>query len=227
MSNVELIGGTYEADTYCLDDLPVSVDSEAVGALFPDTESDTPTHCAKCGTLIPCRLTTAGKQYVAEALIGRLDELTGDPETVWEWANQYRDEVLPLLDEPQRNRAENWLTEPPATQTTLTTPELLVTVSDAAKAGLQVPYEADPDEVGAYRPALPTNAIHVLIGGALYAQFDALTDESYDIGSDLANGLRKADLHGEDWEVAVVDVDGMDLANWNSHNLSDVVELGA
>lgn len=227
MNSTDLIGGTYEADTYCLDDLPVDPESEEVGALFPDTESDTPTHCAECGVLIPCRLTSDGKQYVAEALTGRLDELAGNPGTVWEWVNQYRDDVLPLLDEHQRSRAENWLLEPPASQVTLTDPELLAAVSDDARIGLQVTYESDPDEAGAYRPAVSTYAIHVLIGGALYSQFDALADQAHDVGEDLAGWLRGADLHGEDWEVAVVDVDGMDLANWSSENISSLTELGS
>lgn len=46
--------------------------------VFHDSESDTPTHCAFCESLIPHRLTPDGREYVAEALhvgSGRADIL--------------------------------------------------------------------------------------------------------------------------------------------------------
>ena len=221
MSNTDLIGGTYEADTYCLEDLPVSPTSKEVGVIFPDTKSDTPTHCATCGVLIPCRLTSEGKQYVAEAIVGHLDELAGDPAVVWCWAYAYRDEVFPLLDERQQKRAAIWLSELVGEQQTLSDEEYFEAVPPELRKALWVPYEADPDEIGAFRPGVPTQEIFIGIGGALYNQFDVRAEGASDVAAALVKFMEGTDLHGEDWEVAVVE-GGMDVANWRSNSSVEV-----
>lgn len=54
-------------------------------AIFPSTESDTPTHCAECEALIPHDLTPDGLAYVAE----RLAADDGRPEIHAMWAEAY------------------------------------------------------------------------------------------------------------------------------------------
>jgi hypothetical protein len=171
-------------------------------------------HCASCGVLIPCRLTDDGKEYVAEAITGHLDELLGGTETIWTWAQTYRDEVFPLLDERQQARAEAWLAEPIDSRMSLSNPDYLTAIPQDLRHAVWIAYEADPDDVGAYRPGMPTQAIYITIGGALEEQFDVRVKNAWSIGDILAEFLAKADLNGETWEVAVVE-DGMDVAKWN------------
>ena len=68
-------------DAYCLDCAPTPV-PEDWAAIFPGTESDSPTHCACCEALIPHSLTHEGSVYAQEAVKAR----TGRPAvlTLWE-----------------------------------------------------------------------------------------------------------------------------------------------
>jgi hypothetical protein len=62
-------------------------------AIFPDTESDTPTHCAECEALIPHALTPEGYEYVSEAVAQYRDFGIGRGEIVEQWAAQYEDGI--------------------------------------------------------------------------------------------------------------------------------------
>jgi hypothetical protein len=73
----DVIGFAADADIYCPDcasatygDTDTAQDREGneLGAVFGDSETDCPYHCAECGVLIPERLTTDGVNYVADAL---------------------------------------------------------------------------------------------------------------------------------------------------------------
>lgn len=56
-------------------------------AIFPDSEADTPNHCAQCHALIPHALTGDGLAYVADAL----RERTGSESVLDAWAAEYGD----------------------------------------------------------------------------------------------------------------------------------------
>lgn len=96
-----VVGFTYDADIHCVDcsqkrfgsaDWPDLIpqgleDSEGnePSAIFEDSESDTPEHCADCGTFLGTNLTGDGYAYVLEALT----DATGDPEVLREWFVTY------------------------------------------------------------------------------------------------------------------------------------------
>lgn len=63
-------------------------------AIFMDSASDTPTHCAKCGRVIAHDLTSDGWQYLADALA---EYLSGQRETgaLVQWMDAYEDVELP------------------------------------------------------------------------------------------------------------------------------------
>ena len=78
---MRVIGYTYDADTHCVDCalarfgaddngwVPEGVaDSEGneLGAIFTDSESDTPGSCGTCGADIDSELTTDGEAYVRD-----------------------------------------------------------------------------------------------------------------------------------------------------------------
>jgi hypothetical protein len=74
----ELIGFTADADTYCVQcaediygaDTDGREDGEGnpLGAIFGGSETDSPSHCAACGDLIPEDLTSYGVSYVEDAI---------------------------------------------------------------------------------------------------------------------------------------------------------------
>jgi len=62
---------------------------EPVWALFESDESDTPTHCTACGTLLSNTLTGYGEHYVAEAFAEHLSSGRGARSVLIEWAHEY------------------------------------------------------------------------------------------------------------------------------------------
>ena len=62
-----------------------------VGAIFADSETDSPTHCDDCETLIPECLTSDGVRYVHESFrrFLRSHGKDGRLEVLIEWAHQY------------------------------------------------------------------------------------------------------------------------------------------
>lgn len=68
MRGYEPIGYTYDATVYCEACCPVDTDSEEVGAIFPDSETDSPSYCDGCGEFIPESLTSHGVAYVLDSL---------------------------------------------------------------------------------------------------------------------------------------------------------------
>lgn len=62
--------------------------SEDHHPIFRDSESDAPTHCALCESLIPHALTPDGIEYVREA-VRSLRDGDGRAETVRQWRDRY------------------------------------------------------------------------------------------------------------------------------------------
>jgi len=67
----------------------VDSDGENVRALFGWDETETPDHCAACGTLLSTTLTSYGEQYVAEAFAEHLGSGGGTRSVLIEWAHEY------------------------------------------------------------------------------------------------------------------------------------------
>jgi len=65
--------------------------SDEVGAVFPDSETDSPCHCEECEALIPAALTSDGVRYVHEAFrcFLRSHGTDGRLEILTEWATEY------------------------------------------------------------------------------------------------------------------------------------------
>jgi hypothetical protein len=62
---------------------------EAPAVIFNDTESDTPTHCGKCGAVIQHDLTAEGAHYVRDAIA---EFIAGDghtPDVMAQWWDAY------------------------------------------------------------------------------------------------------------------------------------------
>jgi hypothetical protein len=96
---MELCGFAYDADVHCVE-CAVKRFGEGIressegfedsegnepSAIFEDSESDTPDHCADCHAFLGTALTLDGYAYVVEALIGA----TGRPDVLREWFDAY------------------------------------------------------------------------------------------------------------------------------------------
>lgn len=82
-------------DAYCpecfRDEYAESTDEWGDGwpiAIFGDTESDTPTHCLACGSLILHHITSDGYTYVADAIRECIERETRSA-PVHAWADEY------------------------------------------------------------------------------------------------------------------------------------------
>lgn len=73
------------AECHRPEDWPGFDDWEAPPPIFYGTEADTPTHCARCGSLIPHSLTDDGYAYVRD----QLRRPGGRPEVKAQWADAY------------------------------------------------------------------------------------------------------------------------------------------
>ena len=62
-------------------------------AIFPDTESDSPTHCVQCGALIPHALTPDGVGYVSDAIAEWRDWGVGNADVLRQWVEAYEDVI--------------------------------------------------------------------------------------------------------------------------------------
>ena len=78
---------TQDGDPICADCHDGNPDDAAV---FPDSETDYPSHCRKCETLIPEALTADGVRYVAYALTAP----TGRECILAQWWEAYGDLVV-------------------------------------------------------------------------------------------------------------------------------------
>ena len=65
--------------------------SDEVGAVFPDSETDSPSHCEECEALIPQSLTSDGVKYVHAAFrrFLRSHGKHGRAEILTEWAETF------------------------------------------------------------------------------------------------------------------------------------------
>jgi hypothetical protein len=70
---------------------------EALGILR-DSDSDSPTHCHRCGRLIEHGLTDTGLRYVAESVLQGFSEGKQNPVTV-QWITAYGDRLPDELDD--------------------------------------------------------------------------------------------------------------------------------
>jgi len=104
MHATDILGYTYDADTYCVPctereypgatdwrvegfDPGDYLDSEGnmVGPIFADSEWDAPEHCGRCRVFLGTNLTADGYAYVVDAL-ARAD---GDSDVLATWYNEY------------------------------------------------------------------------------------------------------------------------------------------
>lgn len=80
--------------------------------IFDDTESDHPTHCHKCGDLIPHALTSEGYKYVAEAMLDFYRTGQGTASVLRAWLGEYEvesdisDAVIKAVNEFQRGETK-------------------------------------------------------------------------------------------------------------------------
>lgn len=87
------------------------VDDDGEGdPIKQNTERDSPTHCERCGELIPHNLTDFGRGYVEEAISMYLANMGGDPDTILSWWQAYRslfesDSLYEMVDYSVRVRA--------------------------------------------------------------------------------------------------------------------------
>ena len=87
------MGYTADADVWCegctlrfygsLD--AVDREGNELGVLWPDSESDSPNHCAGCEAFLDTALTDDGRLYVWERLLHR----DGNSDVLAEWAAQW------------------------------------------------------------------------------------------------------------------------------------------
>lgn len=90
-------------DAVCADDAPAGFDAgdysqwegfdgwEEPAVIFMDTESDTPTHCVKCGRVIRHDLTADGIRYVADAIVEQITDGSHTGEVIAQWWDAYQD----------------------------------------------------------------------------------------------------------------------------------------
>jgi len=106
------VGFSYDADVHCVQcaerrfgvGVPDgSLDSEGnePGAIFADSESDTPEHCGDCRAFLGTNLTADGYAYVVESLA----QASGNPDVLAEWFDAYAE----WFDADQwKDLAESW-----------------------------------------------------------------------------------------------------------------------
>lgn len=88
-------------DAVCTDDAPAGFADdnfsswsgfrgwESPAVIFDHEESDSPTHCSVCGTLIPHALTPDGYASIMETITSDLADGTGRPEIYGQWWDEY------------------------------------------------------------------------------------------------------------------------------------------
>lgn len=69
---------------------------ESPGAIFTDTESDTPTHCGKCGAVIRHDLTGDGVRYVMDAIAEFIAGEGHAPDVMAQWWDAYGEDEYVL-----------------------------------------------------------------------------------------------------------------------------------
>jgi len=99
-------------DAVCTEHAPSDEEWSAAGgfedwteplAIFADDESDSPTHCAECGVLIPHALTPEGFRAVAEAIAESLAAGERNPVTD-QWRHEYGDDAADHGTEERRRQ---------------------------------------------------------------------------------------------------------------------------
>jgi hypothetical protein len=69
---------------------------ESPAAIFNDTESDSPTHCAKCGAVIRHDLTADGVRYVMDAIAEFIAGEGHTPDVMAQWWDAYGEDEYAL-----------------------------------------------------------------------------------------------------------------------------------
>lgn len=91
---MHVVGFTADADTWCPACLPYPEDGEdsegnGIGAIFDESEWDSPVHCTACHALLETALTAEGAEYVREAVKAFEQEGRGSEEVIAEWREAF------------------------------------------------------------------------------------------------------------------------------------------
>jgi len=99
MKSYDVLGYTADADCYCeacatlkyggTDADTLDSEGNGLGAIFADSEWDTPAHCCACGAFLSVCLTGDGWNYTLEAIVNDLADGRTDSPALTEWAPEY------------------------------------------------------------------------------------------------------------------------------------------
>lgn len=82
---MEVIGYSYDADTYCVD-CAAQTEGEEVHPIFDTDEAgDSPDHCGDCGELLDTSWHDSTIEYVVEALAEYVTNQHGNTEVLDQW----------------------------------------------------------------------------------------------------------------------------------------------